>query len=116
MFFNWLCTSYVPFNSQIRQFVNSKTDLSKDAIWLGYTDIETEREWKLLNGETYNAGDRNHESLYYWHASQPNNYGGNEDCAHIWLVNNLVGLNDNVCSKNAFSSWKFYGLCEICQA
>ena len=93
-------------------------DLTKSAIWVGYTDSETEGQWTLLNGEAYDAGDINQESLYYWSTGQPNNYGGNENCAHIRFINNSVNLNDQFCGtiyNNPYVWWKSYGLCEICQ-
>ena len=104
-----------PF-SEIRAFINSKMDLSRQAIWVGYTDVDREGQWKLVDGELYDAGDRSQESLYYWMNGQPNNYRGSEDCANVWLYNGQASLNDIGCFKNAHSSWKFYGLCEVCLA
>jgi len=102
------------FHDKIRAFITSKMDLSRHAIWIGYNDIESEGQWSLVNGEVHDAGDRNQESLYYWKRGQPDNGNGVEDCAHIYLSNNQALLNDNLCSRTAWSSWKFYGLCEVC--
>jgi len=104
------------YHEEIRAFITSKMDLSRHGIWIGYTDVDREGQWTLVNGELYDAGDRSQESLYYWTSGQPDNYKGNEDCAHIWLRYNQASLNDMTCSTKAHSSWKFYGLCEICQA
>jgi len=101
------------YHEEIRAFITSKMDLSRHGIWIGYTDVDREGQWTLVNGELYDAGDRSQESLYYWMSGQPDNANGNEDCAHIWFQ---ASLNDIPCSTAAHSSWKFYGLCEICQA
>jgi len=100
------------YHDEIRAFITSKMDLSRQAVWIGYTDMDQEGQWKLMDGELHDAGDRSRESLYYWKSGQPN---GNGDCAHFWLTSNQYSLNDISCSTTAYSSWKFYGLCEICQ-
>ena len=66
-----------------------------------------------MNGERFDADNRDQTSLYYWRTSEPNNSGGNEDCAHIYYSNTVV-LNDTNCSKKTHSPYKFKGLCEIC--
>jgi len=99
------------YHEEIRAFITSKKDLSKHAIWIGYTDIDREGQWTLVSGELYDAGDRSQESLYYWMSGQPSNSHGNEDCGHIY---HQASLNDIPCSKKSHGSFKFYGLCEIC--
>ena len=67
-----------------------------------------------MNGERFDAGNRDQKSLYYWRTNEPNNSRGNEDCAHIYYYRNLVELNDINCSTKTDSHYKFKGLCEIC--
>ena len=86
-------------------------DLSKQAVWIGYTDVDQEGEWKLMDGELYDAGDRSEESIYYWGRGAPNNWQGIQHCAMV----DQGSLNDVECSKSAHGSRKLYGLCEVCQ-
>jgi len=99
------------YHDEIRAFVNSKMDLSKQAVWIGYTDVDQEGEWKLMDGELYDAGDRSEESIYYWGRGAPNNWQGIQHCAMV----DQGSLNDVECSKSAHGSRKLYGLCEVCQ-
>ena len=72
-------------------------DKGQDA-WIGLNDIETEGTFVYVDGvraTQQNAG---------WERGQPNNFGGNEDCAHV----NRAGVpdntaNDSPCSISAFA-------------
>jgi len=90
----------------IRSYIKAEAGQNTKIVWVGYSDLETEGTWKLVNGELYDAGNREQSSLYYWNTSEPNNSRGVEDCAHIYLSVNA--LNDKNCSQ------RYKGLCEIC--
>ena len=96
----------ITFNRSIRSYIKAEAGLNTKIVWVGYSDLETEGTWKLVNGELYDAGNREQSSLYYWNTSEPNNSRGVEDCAHIYLSVNA--LNDKNCSQ------RYKGLCEIC--
>ena len=50
-------------------------------FWLGLTDLDDERTWKLAsNGE---EADYLNWDTSYPQAPEPNNHGGNEHCAHM---------------------------------
>jgi len=102
------------YHDKLREFITSKIDTHN--IWVGYTDLDTEGEWKLVNGELYDADDKNLESLYHWKSGQPNNYQGREDCANIYRVNpgDDVALGDNWCTQSGHDQFIYRGLCEIC--
>ena len=96
----------INFYRLIRSYIEAEAGSDTNVVWVGYTDLETEGTWKLVNGEMFDAGDREQSSLYYWNKSEPNNNRGVEDCAHIYLSTNA--LNDRQCSQ------RYKGLCEIC--
>ena len=57
-------------------------------IWLGATDIQSEGVW------IWNSSG---SALTYtnWSLGDPDNYGGNENCLHMW--HNLGEWNDAYC-------------------
>ena len=78
-----------------------------DHIWVGYTDQFKEGEWRFLNGELYNAGDKSQTAFAYWATGQPDNYPDGQDCGLIFHRDGITSLDDDHCSD------KWYGLCEI---
>lgn len=74
-------------------------------MWVGYTDRNKEGTWRFLDGKPYNAGDRSQNAASYWQRGEPNNSGGNEDCAMIW--HHGTQMNDGQCGHSC------HGLCEI---
>ena len=98
--------NFKQWNPGVRQFEDGLVQAG-----LGYTDVDQEGEWKLMDGELYDAGDRSEESIYYWGRGAPNNWQGIQHCAMV----DQGSLNDVECSKSAHGSRKLYGLCEVCQ-
>ncbi|XP_029904981.1 CD209 antigen-like protein C isoform X3 [Myripristis murdjan] len=57
-------------------------------LWIGLSDLETEREWKWVDGSSL--------CYSYWAKGQPNDYGGGEDCGELRPA--YDGWNDAPCS------------------
>lgn len=51
-------------------------EVASSKIWIGLTDIDKESTFVWVDGTS--SDYRN-----WYEASEPNNYGGNEDCVHI---------------------------------
>ena len=72
-------------------------------FWIGANDIVSEGNWVWLNGE------RASSSELIWISGQPNNYGGQEDCAVVIGYpgsSNVGRAADNPCTGSS------QGLCE----
>uniref|UniRef100_A0A3B4FVA4 C-type lectin domain-containing protein n=1 Tax=Pundamilia nyererei TaxID=303518 RepID=A0A3B4FVA4_9CICH len=59
--------------------------------WIGLNDREKEGTWKWVDGTPL--------TLRYWAGDQPDNGGGQENCAHI-MNNNKKYWNDLPCSTS----------------
>jgi len=104
------------YHDEIRELITSTIDFEESNIWIGYTDMEKEGEWKLLNGELYDANDRNLDSLYYWDSGQPNNWNGNQHCGELYRLNpgDDIAVSDVNCYSTTTTRNNWIGLCEIC--
>ena len=85
----------------IRDLVRNR----KEGAWIGITDSGKEGNWRFPT--TMKQFDPSHHgNLFHWHAGEPNNGWGNQDCARVgyggWDL-----LDDADCEE------KFYGLCEV---
>ena len=103
-----LFSQILGLHSEAYRLMQSNPNGGKD-VWVGYSDGIQEGEWKLLNGNDFNA--RSPGSLYRWSNSEPNSAQGNEDCAAIgWLWTGRAvshgRLIDLPCGQG------MYGLCE----
>ncbi|KAF1374928.1 hypothetical protein PFLUV_G00234130 [Perca fluviatilis] len=71
------------------------------SIWIGLTDIQTERTWVWVNNVTQQDGG-------YWIKGEPNNFGpSGEDCAALMNINPRATWFDGNCQVNR--EW----LCEM---
>ncbi|KAG7165265.1 C-type lectin domain family 4 member F-like 4, partial [Homarus americanus] len=60
-------------------------------LWLGGSDLATEGVWHDVSSKPINL----RSSL--WSESEPNDYGGNEDCVHLRYKEGEYGWNDVNC-------------------
>ena len=69
--------------------------------WIAMSDIEQEGNWLWTDGSfgisPYNP---------WWASGQPNNLKGNEDCAHLWNLGDML-LADTRCSADMAWDGKF---------
>ncbi|KNC23257.1 hypothetical protein FF38_04176 [Lucilia cuprina] len=67
-----------------------------------------DRWWWLSGSDTDSEGDfywyKNGERISYadWSAGQPDNYGGHENCVHLWYIKPKYQMNDWVCHEKAY--------------
>ena len=74
----------------------------KMSFWVGLTDLGSEGDWRLASNGL--------KPLYEnWHHGQPNNFGGNEDCAMIWVLK-FTGVN---CTNSTNEHTSMHALCEF---
>ena len=59
-------------------------------VWLGFSDVQRE-------GHMVSISDRKRPSYANWMRGEPNDNGGNEDCAMYWK--DRTGWNDSPCSS-----------------
>ena len=64
-------------------------------FWIGLTDANKEGTWKL-------ASNGSKATFLNWNSRQPDDYDGNEDCAHLrtggcpdWILNDWADLDCN---------------------
>ncbi|CAD7000708.1 unnamed protein product [Ceratitis capitata] len=90
-------------------FYLAKNGHSTKHFWIGATDIAEEGKFM-----SYKTG--RHIVYAKWTVGQPDNAGNNEDCAHLWTINNIFEMNDWSCAdgkniicelpKSAKCCWK----------
>ncbi|VDI42117.1 Hypothetical predicted protein [Mytilus galloprovincialis] len=78
-------------NSWIKKTITSK--LVKQQYWLGAADHLKEGDWRWMN-------DLSKVQYSGWHPNEPNNYGGNEDCALISIAHSSLSWNDGTCKSS----------------
>ncbi|KAI8120430.1 C-type lectin 37Da [Lucilia cuprina] len=72
------------------------------------TSVLDDRWWWLSGSDTDSEGDfywyKNGERISYadWSAGQPDNYGGHENCVHLWYIKPKYQMNDWVCHEKAY--------------
>ena len=101
-------------NTALVDEINKKgyTDRSMN-FWIGLTDLENEGDWRL-------ASNGMKASHLNWAHNQPNNKGGNENCARIKilplpLLSSADTWSDIFCnSTDGFYTWiSMHALCEF---
>ena len=70
-----------------------------DDFWIGLNDIDSEGEFRWLNGDVF-------RNEIVWSSGQPDNHNSNEDCVHLNRYDPSEAANDVPCSYSA------HGLCE----
>ena len=59
----------------------NNSDISHPDVYLGGSDIESEGEWKWLDGTLITLS----QQALNWGPYQPNNWGGNQDCLKLYF-------------------------------
>jgi len=74
--------------------------------WIGFTDDHTEGTFQFSSG----ASPAYANSAGLWNTGEPNNSGGNENCAQVWSTGKL---NDLSCTTTTVGSGDYlWGCCE----
>nr|XP_033339377.1 hemolymph lipopolysaccharide-binding protein-like [Megalopta genalis] len=74
---------------------------SLEAIWVGFHDLFREGSWTTVTGESISA-----LNYYPWAHGQPDDQFGRQNCAVIWRLGLLDGMDDYRCDR------KFAFVCE----
>ena len=99
------------FCREVRELATKYTTVGENhCVWIGYTDRATQGTWRLLNGKSFDAHDRNQDAVAYWGVGEPSAtyWGRVQDCANIWRIYGRLAVDDQECD------WSHcYGICEI---
>ena len=99
-------------NTALVEEINKKGYTGRSMnFWIGLTDLENEGDWRL-------ASNGLKPSYLNWAYNQPNNRGGNEDCARIRIVSTHYWVDtwsDIFCNSTAgYHTWiSMHALCEF---
>jgi Lectin C-type domain len=67
----------VPVSSwENQKLIQAKEDVGVTTAFIHYSDLAEEGDWVANRSDSWNTDDS-----WTWSSNQPNNYGGNEDCA-----------------------------------
>ncbi|XP_018793477.1 PREDICTED: C-type lectin 37Db-like [Bactrocera latifrons] len=87
----------------LNSYLTTNEGLVSLYFWLGVSDLAEEGKFMSLKD--------GRPMLYAkWSGGQPDNAGQNEDCVHLWPVNNIFYMNDNNCMSY------FHIICELRQS
>ncbi|XP_053335824.1 CD209 antigen-like protein E [Clarias gariepinus] len=77
-------------NREEQEFISKQKVNGRIQAWIGLSDRETEGEWKWVDGTPLTTA--------FWASGEPNNAGGDEDCAEFYSGDTGNFWNDKKCT------------------